>query len=183
MKRAMTLATLLLGTVVSGYASAATTGVINFTGTISAKTCNFTTFNGSGLNANSLDLGTYTSDDVDSGKTKYVSFLVIGKKADGTTCLLNKGETFALTLSPLTLWNSVGLTNAGTATGVGIQVLDSLANTPFSAKHTTTQTLTGTGPFKRPLAYAMQAKIMKLGTAPVTAGTVRSAVNFSVAYN
>lgn len=176
MKTKMTLAAVLLGALVSSSAFA-NTGTINFIGSVSDTTCDFVGEQ-DGAQGNTIDLGTHTVTEVNTGKTPVVNFALVGKKANGEVCEIKAPNTTVdISWVPASgAWNAMGLQNTGTATNTAVKLMDKTGK-EFSAvrgtvNYKSADVVGGALPFK--------AQLVKSGVA--TAGTVISAAKFAVAY-
>ncbi|MHA6607414.1 fimbrial protein [Photobacterium damselae] len=167
---------LILGLVSSGTAFA-NTGTINFIGSVSDTTCDFVGEQ-NGAQTNTVDLGTYTIANVNSGSTSVIDFSLIGKKSDGTACEVAAGKSVDISWVPASgVWNPLGLQNTGTATNTAVKLMDKDGNA-FSPLRYTVNYLAADVPGG---ALPFKAQLVKSG-GDATAGTVVSAVKFAVAY-
>ncbi|HIF9480323.1 TPA: fimbrial protein [Photobacterium damselae] len=176
MNNKVKLSALVFGSILSASAFA-NTGTINFIGSVSDTTCDFVGEQG-GTQTNTIDLGTYTIANVNSGSTNVVDFSLVGKKSDGTACEVAAGKSVDVSWVPASgSWNPLGLQNTGTAVNTAVKLMDKNGNA-FSSLRDTVNYLAadvsgGALPFK--------AQLVKSG-GDATAGTVISAVKFAVAY-
>ncbi|HGS5703622.1 TPA: fimbrial protein [Vibrio parahaemolyticus] len=173
----ISLATILLASLASSSVFA-NTGTVQFIGSISDTTCDFTAEQ-DGAQTNNVDLGTWSTSQVSSGTTDVVDFALVGK--DGTTgevCALTTGESVDVSWIPASgSWDAYGLQNTGTAQGAAVKLMDKdsavFSTVKTNVNYTDTDVTDGRLPFK--------AQIVKTDAA-VTAGTVLSSAAFSVAY-
>ena len=175
MKTKITLAAVLLGTLMSSSAFA-NTGTVNFIGSITNATCDFVGEQDGAL-GNTINLGRYSVDNVNKGATDLVSFNLVGKGADGAPCNVIAPSTGVnISWVPALGWGAVGMLNAGTAKHAEVKLMDKDAApftaTKFSVNYAAADVVEGKLPFK--------AQLMASGVA--TAGTVVSAVKFTAAY-
>ena len=187
MKKTMTLATVLLGALVSSSVFAAPTttttttgnvGTIRFVGSITDTTCDFI---GSqdGSQSNVINLGTNSVAVVNGASgSPVVGFSLVGTKANGSACEIADGKSVDVSWVPASgSWKANGLENIGTATNTVVKLMDK-NNKPFGALYQTVNYVAADAPNGK---LSFKANIMNTGTA-ATAGTIVSAAKFAVAY-
>ncbi|EGQ8284302.1 hypothetical protein DBT82_RS16945 [Vibrio parahaemolyticus] len=174
----VSLATIILASLASSSVFA-NTGTVNFIGSITDTTCDFTAEQ-DGAQTNNVDLGTWSVADVTGESTTDVDFSLVGKNTDGTVCTLTSGKSVDVSWVPVTgSWDAYGLQNTGTAEGAAVKLMDknekAFSTVYTNVNYTESDVTDGRLPFK--------AKIVKAGSAAtVKAGTVLAAASFSVAY-
>lgn len=173
----ISLATILLASLASSSVFA-NTGTVQFIGSISDTTCDFTAEQ-DGAQTNNVDLGTWSTDQVSNDTTEVVEFSLVGKNGEtGDVCVLSSDQSVDVSWIPASgSWDAYGLQNTGTAKGAAVKLMDK-SNAVFSTVKTNvtysdTDIEDGRLPFK--------AQIVKTD-AEVKAGTVLSSAAFSVAY-
>ncbi|EGQ9864753.1 type 1 fimbrial protein [Vibrio parahaemolyticus] len=172
----VSLATIILASLASSSVFA-NTGTVNFIGSITDTTCDFTAEQ-DGAQTNNVDLGTWAVSKVMDGSTEVKSFSLVGKKEDGSVCEVGGGKSVDVSWIPVTgSWDAYGLQNTGTAKGAAVKLMDkddnAFSTVKTSVTYSDTEATDGRLPFK--------AQIVKTG-ANVEAGTVLAAASFSVAY-
>lgn len=176
MKNTITLAAVIIGALVSGSAAAAT-GTVNFIGSVTNVTCNFTPEMG-GAFGNTVDLGSYTVSDFSGGTHPVVkTFNLVGKNSNGSACTLTDATNVDITWTPAVgKWGNEGLFNTGSAKNVEVKLMDE-SNNVISAN---SQTVKYTGKTEAILPF--KAQLVQVGTAAPEAGTVTASASFAVAY-
>ncbi|HGS4746581.1 TPA: fimbrial protein [Vibrio parahaemolyticus] len=173
----ISLATILLASLASSSVFA-NTGTVQFIGSISDTTCDFTAEQ-DGAQTNNVDLGTWSVSDVNSDATSIVDFSLVGKDGStGNVCTLASGQSVDVSWIPASgSWDAYGLQNTGTAQGAAVKLMDKneavFSTVKTNVNYTEADVTDGRLPFK--------AQIVKTDTT-VTAGTVLSSAAFSVAY-
>ena len=162
----------------SATVAMADTGTITFNGLVVADTCTTTLTGGASATAVTLPTVPTTALAVagnTAGQTPF-SLSVTGCGAAAAT----SGIRYTLTPSAYHTNNNSLLDNTGTAANVGVEILEGATAIAFAGapKQTSTVTLTsGAG------SVSLAARYRATGPTPATAGTVTSALGWTLVYN
>lgn len=169
----LAIASLILGTITSGAASAAQSGEVRFIGTVTDVTCNITP-EIDGLTSNVINLGTMKTD---GSGAKDVEFQLVPSTKE---CLEKTNASV--------VWQSAAFTNNGLANtqgdakGVSIQLTAVNSVTPNQNISGNMQNITfGDGKDKIG-AFKFKTKMVKNTSGEITAGTVASSASYAVSY-
>ncbi|HHF3083333.1 fimbrial protein [Vibrio diabolicus] len=173
----VSLATIILASLLSSASVFANTGTVQFYGSISDVTCNFTAEQ-NGAQTNNIDLGTWTVTEVTSDSTDIIDFALVGKSDTGEACDVSGKTQVDISWIPSSgAWDAYGLQNTGTAQNAAVKLMDvndAVFNTVNSdVTYDLSSYTDGRLPFK--------AQIVKTSDS-VSPGTVLSSASFAVAY-
>ncbi|MPS41552.1 hypothetical protein D8S93_23550 [Vibrio sp. VGrn 2] len=173
----LNILTLAFASVLSS-AAFANTGTVNFYGSISDITCDFTAEE-NGAQTNNVDLGTWTVANVTGDATTAVDFALVGKDpATGEACTTTGATDVDITWLPATgAWDAFGLQNTGSAQGAAVKLMDKDGASFNTVNSTVTYSLATLTDGRLPFS----AQIVKTAD-PVVAGTVVASASFTVAY-
>ncbi|HCR3450459.1 TPA: fimbrial protein [Citrobacter werkmanii] len=168
----LAIATLVMGVMASGVASA-NTGEVQFIGSVTDTTCNISPEVG-GAMKNTIELGTMKTDGTGAQE---VNFKLV---PDSAECL---AKTEASVGWQSAGFNTIGLVNMkGDATGAAIKltaVNSTTANQPVTSNMQNIAFGNGADAIG---AFEFKAQLAKEGAAAATPGTVISSASYAVAY-
>ncbi|EAR9301721.1 fimbrial protein [Salmonella enterica] len=171
MKKKLTIAALVMGSLAAGAASA-NGGEVQFIGSVTDVTCDISP-EVNGVLKNTVELGTMKTD---GSGSQAVDFKLVPRDA---ACLAKTDASVGWASAG---FDSIGLANMkGDATGASIKLITLNSSVPNTAITSNNQNVEfskagGIG------ALEFQAQLVKTGTAAATAGTVISSASYSVAY-
>ena len=160
----------------SATVAMADSGTITFNGLVVADTCTTTLTGGASATAVTLPTVQTTALAAANNIAGYTPFSLSVTSCDATAA--TRGIHYTLTPSAYDASNNSLLANTGTATNVGVEILEGATPIAFvGAAHQTPNVTLTSGAGSVSLAARYQA------TGAATAGTVTSALNWTLVYN